>query len=180
MNNWRLLILTDSEEDLNESGLEKKKERARTRAKSVRESAIYAKRKRERTLTPGVKIIGATLFDEDEEVSSSESNLEEDITSYILDRGGFLVTEETKTETLAIKPDTEDVMNLRIARIAGFHDRWGLDRKFFSKDIHAHRFEDGAIIEYSLESYGGYISRTYYVVEGNEFRAFAQHNYRRE
>jgi hypothetical protein len=180
LNTRRLLELTDPERDVHETGLERKKEAARKRAKSVRESAIFAKRKRERTLTPGVKIIGSRLFEDDAESSTSEVNLEEDVKSYILERGGFVVTGENKVDTLTLKRDSEDVMNVRLSRIVGFHDRWGLDRKFFSSSIHAHRFEDGAIIEYSLQSYGGYISRTYYVVDGNEFRAFVQHNYRKE
>ena len=58
--------------------------------------------------------------------------------SYILEKGGLLITEENKVDELSKKRDSEDVMNVRIARIAGFHERWGLDRKFFSSSILAH------------------------------------------
>lgn len=164
---------------MHETGLERKKEQARKRAKAVREGAIFAKRKGEKMLTPGTKIIGSRLFTNDIEDSSSERNLEEEVASYILEKGGLLITEQTTVDELSKKRDSEDVMDVRIARIAGFHERWGLDRKFFSDSILAHRFKDGSIIEYSLESYGGYTSRTYYVVDGNAFRAFAQHNFRK-
>ena len=101
------------------------------------------------------------------------------MTEYLLNKGGFQITEEQIVDTISKKRDSKDVMDVRIARVMGFHERWGLDRRFISKSIYAHRFENGTIIEHSLTSYGGYASRTYYVVEGNEFRAFAQQNFRK-
>ena len=106
-------------------------------------------------------------------------NLTRAITEYLLEKGGFEITEEQLVDTISKKRDSKDVMEVQIARIKGFQEKWGLDRRFLSKSIYAHRFEDGAIFEQSLISYGGFVSRTYYVVEGNEFRAFAQHNFRK-
>jgi hypothetical protein len=162
--------------------LERKKEQARQRAKRVRESGIIARRRGESSLSPGVKVVGSRLLDADDEKTAnadSQSKLLQDVTSYLLKRGGFLVTEEVHVDTLSKKRDSNDVMDVRIAGLVGFHDRWGLDRKFTRESTHAHRFEDGTIFEYSLTSYGGYQSRTYYVVDEYHFRAFAQHNFRR-
>jgi len=69
-----------------------------------------------------------------------------------------------------------------MARILGPDEKYGLERKFFFKKrpaLHAHRFPDGTVIEVGLQSYSGYVSRTYYVVDGNEFRPFAQDNFRK-
>ncbi|MHA1939036.1 MAG: hypothetical protein ACXABV_15635 [Candidatus Thorarchaeota archaeon] len=162
--------------------MEHKKEQARQRAKRVRKSSIIARKRGERSLSPGVKVIGSHLLDEDEtEISGevSESQLQLDVIDYLLRRGGFEITEEVLVDTLSKKRDSDDIMDVRIARVVGFHDRWGLDRKFTRESAHAHRFEDGVIFEHSLTSYGGYQSRTYYVVEGSQFHAFAQHNFRK-
>jgi hypothetical protein len=173
--------LSNREKETPTMGFERKKEQARKRAKAVRESAIIAKRRRERTLTPGVKIVGSSILEKGAETedSSTEGDLEQVVLSYLLKRGGFLVTEEQPVDKISKKRDSEDVMEVQIARVNGLHEQWGLDRKFISKSIYAHRFEDGAVFEQSLLSYGGYVSRTYYVVERNEFRAFAQHNFRK-
>jgi hypothetical protein len=161
--------------------LERKKEQARIRAKAVRDSAIFARKKRERSLTPGVKIVGSRLFDDDSrESTESKSRLKLEVTDYLLRKGGFEITEERLVDTVSKKRDSEDVMDIQIARIDGFHEKWGLDRKFLHKSLYAHRFSDGTVIEHSLISYGGYVSRTYYVVEGNNFRAFAQRNFRKK
>ena len=117
---------------------------------------------------------------EERDRADSENELKQAVTEYLLNRSGFQVTEEMLVDTISKKRDTEDVMNIQIARIVGFHEKWGLDRRFIRKSIFAHRFENGAIFEHSLISYGGYVSRTYYVVEGNEFRAFAQRNFRKQ
>lgn len=106
--------------------------------------------------------------------------LKEVVTEYLLKKGGFLVTEGVSIDKLSKRSDSEDVMEIQIARITGLHDKWGLDRTFLSKSIFAHRFENGSVFEYSLLSYGGYVSRTYYVVDGNEFRAFVQQNFRKQ
>lgn len=165
-----------------EKGLEHKKEKARLKAKRVRESSIIARRRGERSLTPGVKVIGSRILDgetEDADREVAENQLQQEIIEYLLKRGGFEITEEVLHDTLSKRRDSDDIMDVRIARVAGFHDRWGLDRKFTRESPHAHRFEDGVIFERSLTSYGGYQSRTYYVVEGSQFRAFAQHNFRK-
>ncbi len=163
-------------------GLERKKEQARKRAKAVHESAIIAQRRGERTLTPGVKIIGSSFLERDEGInrSDTEHSLFQEVTEYLLRKGGFEITEEQLVDIISKKRDSEDVMEVQIARINGLHEKWGLDRKFLSKSIFAHRFENGSIFEHSLISYGGYVSRMYYVVEGNEFRAFAQWNFRKQ
>lgn len=170
-----------SKEDLAD-GMERKKEKSRKRAKAVRESAIFTQRKHQRSLTPGVKIVGSRLLDgESQGTDKTETNdeLQHAVTEYLLSKGGFQIAEENLVDTISKKRDTEDVMDIQIARIMGFHEKWGLDRRFLSKSIYAHRFENGAVFEHSLISYGGYVSRTYYVVEGNEFRAFAQRNFRK-
>ncbi|NHJ12739.1 MAG: hypothetical protein EAX95_03645 [Candidatus Thorarchaeota archaeon] len=171
--------MPDLENDAEKVSLERKKEQARKRAKAVRESAMFSRKKRERTLTPGVRIIGSSLFEDDKDAVEENEKLEGAVASFVLRKGGFAVTEETSVDTLSKMRDCEDVMSIMIAKIVGLDDRWGLDRKFISNSIHAHRFEDGVVIEYSLESYGGFVSRTYYVVDGLTFRAFAQHNYRK-
>jgi hypothetical protein len=162
--------------------LEHKKEQARQRAKRMRETAITAKRRGERSLSPGVRVIGSKLLEGDKEGSTEKAmihQLQQEVTDYLLKRGGFEITEEVLLDTLSKKRDNDDIMDVRIARVIGFHDRWGLDRKFTRESAYAHRFEDGTIFEHSLTSYGGYASRTYYVVEGFQFRAFAQHNFRK-
>jgi len=132
-------------------------------------------------LTPGVKIVGSRLFaDDSEEPVENESEFKQDVTDYLLRKGGFKITEERSVDMISKKRESEDVMDIQIARIDGFHEKWGLDRKFLHKSLYAHRFSNGTIIEHSLISYGGYVSRTYYVVEGNEFRAFAQWNFRKQ
>ncbi|MFW9890402.1 MAG: hypothetical protein ACFFER_19670 [Candidatus Thorarchaeota archaeon] len=163
--------------------MERKKEQARQRAKRVRESGIIAGRRGESSLSTGVKVIGSRLLDADGEKianeKDSQSKLLQDVTNYLVKRGGFLITEEILVDTLSKKRDSNDVMDVRIARVVGIHDRWGLDRKFTRESAHAHRFEDGTIFEHSLTSYGGYVSRTYYVVDGSHFHAYAQHNFRK-
>jgi hypothetical protein len=163
-----------------EQGLERKKEQARKRAKVVRDSAIFTKKGGGRSLTPGVKIVGSRLFDGDsEEPTTIESDLKQAVTEYLLRKGGFKITEERLIDTISKKRDSEDVMEVQIARIDGFDEKWGLTRKFLHKSLFAHRFSNGTIIEHSLISYGGFVSRTYYVVEGNNFHAFAQRNFRK-
>jgi hypothetical protein len=162
--------------------MERKKEQARKRGKRVRESGIIARRRGERSLSPGVKVLGSSLLNGDVEDAAKEVpeyRLQTEVTDYILNRGGFEVSDENLVDTLSKKRDSEAVMDVRIAQVVGFHDRWGLDRKFTRESAHAHRFEDGVIFEYSLKSYGGYESRTYFVVEESHFRAFAQHNFRK-
>jgi hypothetical protein len=100
------------------------------------------------------------------------------VIEYLQRKGGFEITEDQLVDTLSKKRDSEDVMEVQIARIRGLHEKWGLDRRFLSRSVIAHRFENGTVFEHTLISYGGYVSRTYYVVEGNEFRAFAQRNFR--
>jgi len=132
-------------------------------------------------LTPGVKVVGSKLFgSKSEKFPNDEFDLTQDVTEYLLSKGGFEITEERLVDSISKKRDSEDVMDVQIARIDGFHEKWGLDRKFLHKSLFAHRFSDGTVIEHSLISYGGYVSRTYYVVEGNNFRAFAQHNFRKQ
>ncbi|MGD9397891.1 MAG: hypothetical protein PVJ05_15750 [Candidatus Thorarchaeota archaeon] len=161
-------------------GLERKKEQARKRAKAVRDSAIFTRKKRERSLTPGVKIIGSSVLEGRKETDRSDmEEIKQTVIAYLLRKGGFQITEDQRTDKISKKRDSEDIMDVRIAKILGLHEKWGLDRRFISKSIYAHRFENGAIFEHSLTSYGGYTSRTYYVVDGNEFRAFAQRNFRK-
>lgn len=170
------------EDEQRTTGFERKKEQARKRAKAVRESAIIARRRKERSLTPGVKVIGSTILEKGEGNVESDirDELRQTVLAYLLKRGGFQITEERQIDKISKKPDSKDVMETQIAKIMGLHEQWGLDRKFISKSIFAHRFENGTIFEHSLVSYGGYVSRTYYVVEGNEFIAIAQHNFRKK
>ncbi|MHA3965045.1 MAG: hypothetical protein AM325_016070 [Candidatus Thorarchaeota archaeon SMTZ1-45] len=178
----RLYKLSEGIDKELKNGLERKKEQARKRAKAVRESAIIARRRGERSLTPGVKVIGSSVLDrEAEKVDFSETGdeLEEIVASYLLKKGGFQITDEQRLDSISTKRDSEDVMEVQIARIMGLHEQWGPDRRFLSKSIYAHLFENGAVFEHSLISYGGFVSRTYYVVDGNEFRAFAQRNFRK-
>ena len=133
-------------------------------------------------MTPGVKIVGSSVLEresEEPDKTDSEYELKLVVTEYLLKKGGFQVTDEMLVDKISKKRDSEDIMEIQIARIMGLHEKWGLDRRFISKSIYAHRFENGSIIEHSLLSYGGYMSRTYYVVDGNEFRAFAQRNFRK-
>lgn len=172
--------LPDSKKDEYNMGLERKKEQARKRAKAVRDSAIFTRKGGGRSLTPGVKIVGSRVFDGDSEKPVGvESDLKQAVTEYLLRKGGFEITQERLIETISKKRDSEDVMEVQIARIDGFDEKWGLARKFLHKSLFAHRFSDGIIIEHSLISYGGFVSRTYYVVEGNNFHAFAQQNFRK-
>ncbi|MFW9804316.1 MAG: hypothetical protein ACFFFC_16790 [Candidatus Thorarchaeota archaeon] len=102
------------------------------------------------------------------------------VLSYILKRGGMRVAKSTLVSQLSRRDRGLDVFNVFSAEIIGFHTRWGLDRKFHSCPLlHAHRFEDGIIIERSLERKHGYVERFYYIVEGPHFRAFAQNNFRK-
>lgn len=167
------------------SDIEKKKEAARKRAKSVRDNARWARRHgTSRQQTPGVKIIGSPLLDgpSEEEESDIPESLENVVTEYILGKGGILITDQTTIPTIHNEVDSRDVSEVIIARILGPDEKWGLERKFFFRGrqaIHAHRLQNGTIIEVGLQSYSGYVSRTYYIVDGNEFRAFAQYNFRR-
>ena len=106
-------------------------------------------------------------------------NIRQTVLAYVLGKGGFEVSERHLVEKISNKRDSEDVMEVRIARIMGLYEKWGLNRRFISRPVYAHRLENGAVIEHSLLSYGGFESRTYYVVDGNEFQAFAQWNIRK-
>ncbi|MFW9788958.1 MAG: hypothetical protein ACFFE2_17010 [Candidatus Thorarchaeota archaeon] len=175
--------LPEDRRETRKTGLERKKEEARKRAKIVRESAIFTQKKHQRSLTPGVRVIGSHLLERDRgsEVADSKEDLKLAVTDYLLRKGGFQISEPQLTDTLSKKRDSEDIMEIQIARIKGMHEKWGLDRQFISRSItiFAHRSENGAIFEHSLISYGGYVSRTYYIVDGNAFRAFAQRNFRK-
>lgn len=164
---------------------EKKKEESRRRAKSVRDNAKWARKTgTSRQITPGVKVIGAPLFKDTPEESKEESgeSLESIVLAYILRKNGIAITDQTTIPTIFRKVKDVEVADVMIAQIHGLDEKWGLARKFFFKSrpsFHAHRFPDGAVIEVGLQSYSGYVSRTYYVVDGNEFRAFAQDNFRK-
>ena len=164
---------------------EKKKEESRRRAKSVRDNARWARKTgTSRQMTPGVKVIGAPLFRDEpaESKKESEESMESMVLAYILRKKGIEITEETTLPTIYRKVKDADVADVMIARIQGPDEQFGLDRKFFFKSrqsFHAHRFPDGTVIEVGLQSYSGYVSRTYYVVDGTEFRAFAQDNFRK-
>ena len=115
-------------------------------------------------------------------MSGDGESLEELVMSYVLDKGGIAITDPTTISTIYNKVDSEDVSEVITARILGPHDKWGLERNFFfrgRKSIHAHRLQDGTVIEVGLQSYSGYVSRTYYIVDGNEFRPFVQYNFRK-
>ena len=163
---------------------ERKKEAARRRAKSVSDNARWARKTgTTRQRTPGVKIVGAPIFagPEDSKKTAGET-LEFMVLSYILRKKGIEITEQTTIPTIYRKVDTTDVSEVIIARILGPDEQYGLERKFFfksRKSLHAHRFPDGTVIEVGLQSYSGFVSRTYYVVDGNEFRAFVQDNFRK-
>ena len=167
------------------SDIEKKKEAARKRAKSVRDNARWARRKGTSCQqTPGVKIIGSSVLDGPSKKSSSRSDesLESLVTSYVLRKGGIAITEQTTIPTIYNKVDSKDVSEIIMARIFGLDEKWGLERKFFFRgrqSIHAHRLQNGTVIEVGLQSYSGFVSRTYYIVDGNKFRAFAQDNFRK-
>lgn len=152
----------------------------------MKDNAQWARRHgTSRQQTPGVKIIGSPLFDspsEDTTKSVVDDSMESIVTSYILRKGGIVISEATTIPTIYNKADSKDVSEVIIARILGPHEKWGLDRKFFFRNrqsIHAHRLQDGTVIEVGLHSYTGFVSRTYYVVDGTEFRAFAQDNFRK-
>ncbi|MGY5853802.1 MAG: hypothetical protein RTU92_09570 [Candidatus Thorarchaeota archaeon] len=167
--------------DKNLTGLEKKKEQSRARAKTLKDNVTIAKRRREGpSQTPGVKVVGYEFTSTRRE---SEDSPESEVTAYILRRGGFLVRgEEAAVAEISRKADRSEVAEVYIARIKGLDEKWGLSRKFYQrhgKTVFAHRFEDGTILEYSVESYKGYVSRTYYIVRGQEFHPFAQHNYKK-
>lgn len=164
---------------------EKKKEESRKRAKSVADNARWARKTgTSRQRTPGVKIIGAPLFRDGPEESKKKSaeSLESIVLDYILRKKGIAITEPTTIPTIYRKVEDIEVAEVMIAQIHGPDEKWGLDRKFFFKSrpsFHAHRYPDGTVIEVGLQSYSGYVSRTYYVVDGTEFRAFAQDNFRK-
>jgi len=164
---------------------EKKKEESRKRAKSVADNARWARKTgTSRQMTPGVKVIGAPLFRDEPEDSKKETDesLESIVLTYILRKKGIEITEQTTVPTIYRKVKDAKVADVMIAQIHGPDEKWGLDRKFFFKSrpsFHAHRFPNGTVIEVGLQSYSGYVSRTYYVVDGNEFRAFAQDNFRK-
>ena len=164
---------------------ERKKEEARKRAKSVRDNAIWARRTgTSRQVTPGVKIVGASIFRDEPSESKKESDtsLESLVLEYILRKKGIAITEPTTVPTIYRKVKDAEVADVMLARILGPDEQYGLERKFFFKSrqaLHAHRFPNGTVIEVGLQSYSGYVSRTYYVVDGNEFRAFAQDNFRK-
>ena len=164
---------------------EKKKEESRRRAKSVRDNARWARKTGTfRQMTPGVKVIGASLFrDEPKDAKkASDESLESLVLDYILRKSGIAISEQTTIPTIYRKVKDVEVADVMIARILGPDEKWGLDRKFFFKSrqsFHAHRFPDGTVIEVGLQSYSGYVSRTYYVVDGTEFRPFAQDNFRK-
>ncbi|MGY5872800.1 MAG: hypothetical protein RTV72_11180 [Candidatus Thorarchaeota archaeon] len=164
---------------------EKKKEESRKRAKSVADNARWARKTgTSRQMTPGVKVIGAPLFRDEPEDSkkATDESLESIVLTYILRKKGISITEPTTIPTIYRKVKDVEVAEVMIAQIHGPDEKWGLDRKFFFKSrqsFHAHRFPDGTVIEVGLQSYSGYVSRTYYVVDGTEFRAFAQDNFRK-
>jgi len=164
---------------------EKKKEESRRRAKIVADNARWARKTgTSRQMTPGVKVVGAPLFRDPPEESKKKSYelLEDLVLAYILRKKGIAITDQTTIPTIYRKVEDVEVADVMIARILGLDEKYGLERKFFFRSrqaIHAHRFPDGTVIEVGLQSYSGYVSRTYYVVEGTEFRAFAQDNFRK-
>jgi hypothetical protein len=171
--------LTDDES----IGFEKRKEIARMRAKKLKENAEMARRKQQGiSQTPGVSVKGYEFTDDSPEERISD-DLESMVTDYILRRGGFLVeAEDAKVMSILARKREPDVAATFIAKITGTDEKYGLARKFFPKrnrSIKASKFEDGTIIEYGIESYKAFVSRTYYVVRGWEFYPFAQHNYRK-
>lgn len=151
----------------------------------MRDNARWARRHgTSRQQTPGVKIIGSPLFDGPPVKSKPDidESLESMVTSYVLRKGGIAITEQTTIPTIHNKVDSQDVSEVIIARIFGPDEKWGLERKFFFRrrqSIHAHRLQDGTVVEVGLQSYSGFVSRTYYIVDGTEFRAFAQDNFRK-
>ena len=162
---------------------EKRKEMSRTRAKKLKENAEMARRKQQGvSQTPGVKVKGYEFQDDTAEITTSD-DLQSIVASYILRRGGFLVEgEDAKVMSILARKKEPDVAATFIAKITGTDEKYGLARKFFPKrnrSIKASKFEDGTVIEYGVESYKGFASRTYYVVKGWEFYPFVQHNYRK-
>jgi len=173
--------LTD---DKDSTGWERKKEQSRARAKRLKENVEAARRKHLGvSQTPGVKVKGYEFQDSSPDDTNSE-DLQSIVTSYILRRGGFeVVGEDAKVMNILTRERNSDVASIHIARITGLDEKYGLARKFFAKrneSVKASQLEDGAIIEYGLESYKGFVSRTYYVVRGWEFSPFVQHNYRKD
>jgi hypothetical protein len=132
-----------------------------------------------------VKVIGSSIFDgADQDLSKyiEDETLEELVTHYVLERGGIAISGPETVPTIYNKVNSEDVSEVIIARILGPHEKWGLERNFFFRgrqSIHAHRLPNGTVVEVGLQSYSGYVSRTYYIVDGNEFRAFVQYNFRK-
>jgi hypothetical protein len=164
---------------------EKKREEARLRTKAIRDNAIWAKKTgTTRQVTPGVKIRGNPLFKDSSESQKpkSDNSTESIVTRYIQGKGGIVISEQITLPVIYRKVDDADVAEVTIARILGTDEKWGLERKFFSRSrqsIHAYRLPDRTVIEVGLQSYSGYVSRTYYVVDNTEFRAFAQYNFRK-
>jgi hypothetical protein len=173
--------LTEDDETI---GWERKKEISRKRAKQLKENVETARRKHLGvSQTPGVKVKGYEFQDNSSEDTSPE-DLQSIVTSYILRRGGFeVVGEDAKVMSILSRKREPDVAATYIVKITGTDEKYGLARKFFPKrnrSVKASKFEDGTIIEYGIESYKGFVSRTYYVVKGWEFYPFVQHNYRKE
>lgn len=165
-------------------GRERRREDSRTRAKRVKDNADWSRRKGAATQTPGLAVKGYEFRDTapSPEAEIESEKLEAEVVSYILRRGGFATKEEDTIPTLTRKRDSEDIAEIFIARIMGPDEKYGLDRRFFQKRgraINAHSLEDGTIIEYGVESYKGFVSRTYYVVRGSVFHPIAQHNFRK-
>ena len=163
-------------------GRERKKETSRTRAKRVKDNADWRRRTGSAARTPGVAIRGYEFQDDSPRQSSEDSSLAEEVAAYVLRRGGFRTNPEDTIPTLSRVRDSTDVADVFIARILGPDEQYGLQRKFYSRKgrpIHAHTLEDGTILEYGLENYTGFTSRTYYVVRGDVFVPLAQHNFRK-
>ena len=171
-------------DDQDSNGWERRKEQSRARAKRLKENVETARRKHLGvSQTPGVKVKGYEFQDSSTDDANPE-DLQSIVTSYILQRGGFeVVGEDAKVMSILSREREPDVAATYIAKITGTDEKYGLARKFFPKrnrSVKASKFEDGTIIEYGIESYKGFVSRTYYVVKGWEFYPFVQHNYRKE
>ena len=165
-----------------QEGPERKRETSRERAKRVKDSADWRRRTGSAARTPGLAIRGYEFQDDGASETPEDSTLEEQVVAYILRRGGFRTNREDTLETLSRKRDSTDVADVFIARIVGMDEQYGLERKFYQRrgrPIHAHTLEDGTILEYGVESYSGYASRTYYIVRGSAFEPLAQHNFRK-
>jgi hypothetical protein len=165
-----------------QEGPERKRETSRERAKLVKDNADWRKRTGSAAQTPGVAIRGYEFQDDSSTESPKRTSLEEEVVAYVLRRGGFRTNPEDTVDTLSRMRDSTDVADVFIARILGPDEQYGLKRKFYlrkGRPIHAHTLEDGAVVEYGVESYTGFISRTYYVVRGDVFVPLAQHNFRK-